>query len=74
MMMTDDVSDKYRKRPSNLLSPRPRMYLSSRSAAATNAYAPATTAFAGASNFSRIDVIEDTATDFKLSNSLVGIH
>ena len=33
--MTDDVGDRYRERPSNFLSPRPRMYLSSRSVAAT---------------------------------------
>ena len=49
--MTDDVGDRYRKRPSNFWSPRPRMYLSSRSVAATNAHAPVTTAYAGASNF-----------------------
>ena len=46
------------------------MYLSSRSVAATNAHAPVTTAYAGASNFFfRIDAIEDMATDFKLFDS-----
>ena len=46
------------------------MYLSSRSVAATNAHAPVTTAYAGASKKFRIDVIEDTATDFKLLDLL----
>ena len=58
MMMTDDVGDKYRKRPSNFLSPRPRMYLYSQSVAATNVYAPVTTTYVGASNFFSIDAIE----------------
>ena len=57
--MKDDVGDKYRKRPSTFLFPRPRIYLSSRSVAATNAYPPVTTAYAGASIFFRIDAIED---------------